>query len=249
MRWSRPFAPPSKKPPKRTWRDFPATRIDVVLNIAGVDREVEVIDTWRALGLRATSSHDVAVDGARVPVERSTNLFTDPPRFDGALYRFPVFGVLALAIGAVCTGIARSALDEVVALATEKTAAGSRRRLAERGVAQARVAEAAPALRAARALVAESIGAAWEEARERGEVGTGRRLGLRLAATHAARASAAVVAAAHELAGVTGVYEGSRLERAIRDVNVATRHMLVAPATNELTGRLLLGLDTDTTQL
>ena len=128
--------------------------------------EVEVIDTWRALGLRATSSHDVAVDGARVPVERSTNLFTDPPRFDGALYRFPVFGVLALAIGAVCTGIARSALDEVVALATEKTPAGSRRRLAERGVAQARVAEAEAALRAARALVAEAIGAAWALSRE-----------------------------------------------------------------------------------
>ena len=211
--------------------------------------EVEVIDTWRALGLRATSSHDVAVEGATVPVERTTSLFTDKPTFDGALYRFPVFGVLALAIGAVCTGIARSALDEVVALATEKTPTGSKRKLAERGVAQARVAEAEASLRAARALVAESIGAAWDEARERGEVAVDRRLGLRLAATHAARTSANVVGAAHELAGVTGVYEGSRLERAIRDINVATRHMLVAPATNELTGRVLLELETDTTQL
>jgi alkylation response protein AidB-like acyl-CoA dehydrogenase len=211
--------------------------------------QVEVIDTWRALGLRATSSHDVAVESARVPLERTTDLFADQPTFDGALYRFPVFGVLALAIGAVCTGIARAALDEIVALATEKTPAGSRRKLAERSVAQARVAESEAALRAARALVAEAIGAAWDEARERGEVDVERRLGLRLAATHAANTAAEVVGAAHELAGTSGVYEGSRLERAIRDINVATRHMLVAGPTNELAGRLLLGLDTDTTQL
>jgi hypothetical protein len=30
---------------------------------------------------------------------------------------------------------------------------------------------------------------------------------------------------------------------------VATQHAMVAPATFELTGRLLLGLDTDTAQL
>jgi indole-3-acetate monooxygenase len=211
--------------------------------------QVEVIDTWRSLGLRATSSHDVAVGSAAIPLERTTELFADAPRFDGALYRFPVFGVLALAIGAVCTGIARSALDEVIALATEKTPAGSRRRLAERGAAQARVAESEAALRAARALVAESLGAAWGEARAHGEVTVESRVALRLAATHAARTAAGVVAAAHELAGVTGVYEGSRLERAIRDINVATRHMLIASPTNELTGRLLLGVETDTAQL
>jgi alkylation response protein AidB-like acyl-CoA dehydrogenase len=211
--------------------------------------EVEVIDTWNALGLRATSSHDVAVEGARVPRERSTALFTDEPTFEGALYRFPVFGVLALAIAAVCTGIARSALEAVVELATEKTPAGGRRKLAERGTAQARVAESEAALRAARALVAEAVGEAWARARADGEVDVERRMALRLAATHAARTAAATVTAAHELAGVSAVYEGVPLERAMRDITVAARHMLVAPATNELAGRLLLGVETDTTQL
>jgi hypothetical protein len=35
----------------------------------------------------------------------------------------------------------------------------------------------------------------------------------------------------------------------LRDGHVATQHMLVAPATWELGGRLLLGLETDVTQL
>ena len=211
--------------------------------------EVEVIDTWRALGLRATASHDVAVEDARVPMERTTALFTDAPRFDGPLYRFPVFGILALAIAAVCSGIARSALDALVALATEKTPAGSSRKLAERATVQARIAESEAALRAARALGAEAIAAAWAQAEERDEVDLDHRLGLRLAATNAARTATAVTEAAHDLAGVSGVYEGSPLERAFRDVHVARQHMVVAPATYELGGRLLLGLETDTTQL
>ncbi len=211
--------------------------------------EVEVIETWRALGMRATASHDVAVDGASVPLDRAVSLFTDPPRFDGALYRFPVFGVLALAIAAVSTGIARSALDALVELATEKTPAGSRRKLGERGTAQVQVAESEAALRAARAYVDAAIGAAWEDAAAGREISLERRVDLRLAATHAARTAVTVTATAHELAGVSGVYEGSPLERAFRDVNVARRHMVVAPATNELTGRLLLGIEADTSQL
>ena len=41
----------------------------------------------------------------------------------------------------------------------------------------------------------------------------------------------------------------SKLQRIFRDVHVATQHMMVAPPTYELTGRLLLGLDTDVTFL
>jgi hypothetical protein len=35
----------------------------------------------------------------------------------------------------------------------------------------------------------------------------------------------------------------------LRDVHVVTQHMMVAPATWELIGRLLLGLESDTTML
>jgi len=41
------------------------------------------------------------------------------------------------------------------------------------------------------------------------------------------------------------VYRTSPLQRLFRDVHVATQHMVVATSTLELTGRLLLGLETD----
>ena len=75
------------------------------------------------------------------------------------------------------------------------------------------------------------------------------RTGLRLAATHAALTCADVAQSAYRLGGGSAIYETSPLQRRFRDAHVATQHMLVAPATWELTGRLLLGQPTDTTQL
>jgi alkylation response protein AidB-like acyl-CoA dehydrogenase len=158
--------------------------------------------------------------------------------------------LLAIAIGAVSIGIARGALDDIIGLAGARTPTGSRRTLAERAAAQAEVAASEARLRAARALLHESIAAAWQGAAEHGEVTVEERTSLRLAATHATTTGAEVTGAAYRLGGGQAVYESSSpLPRRFRDANVATQHMLVAPATHELTGRLLLGLETDTTQL
>ena len=51
------------------------------------------------------------------------------------------------------------------------------------------------------------------------------------------------------LAGGSAVYRSSPLQRIFRDVHVATQHMMVSSSTLELTGRLLLGLETDTAML
>jgi alkylation response protein AidB-like acyl-CoA dehydrogenase len=212
--------------------------------------DVEIHDTWDSMGLRGTGSHDIEMRELHIPSERSASLLSDPPTAGGPLYAFPQFGLLAIAIGAVSIGIARGALDDIIGLAGARTPTGSRRTLAERAAAQAEVAASEARLRAARALLHESIAAAWKGAAEHGEVTVEERTSLRLAATHAATTGAEVTGAAYRLGGGQAVYESSSpLARRFRDANVATQHMLVAPATHELTGRLLLGLETDTTQL
>ena len=75
------------------------------------------------------------------------------------------------------------------------------------------------------------------------------RAGLRLAATHAAAAGLQATETAYRLGGGSAIYDSSPLQRRLRDVNAATQHMLVAPATWELAGRQLLGMPTDATQL
>jgi len=210
--------------------------------------EVEVIDTWTASGLRGTGSHDIRVARTFVPAGRSVSLITDSPRASGTLYRFPVFGLLALGIAAVALGIARRAIDELVELARAKTPTASRRRLGERAAVQIDISGAEAAVRAARAFLVGEVERAWAVA-ERGAIGLEQRTLLRLAATHATTSAARAVDAMYNAGGGTSVYATSPLQRCFRDVHVATQHMMVAPATYELVGRLLVGLETDTALL
>jgi alkylation response protein AidB-like acyl-CoA dehydrogenase len=207
-------------------------------------------DTWDSMGLRGTGSHDIEMRDVQVPADRAASLVADAPSADGPLYAFPVFGLLALAIGAVNLGIARGALDDVRALASVRTPTGSSRTMGERPTVQAELGAAEASLGAARALLDESIASAWARATDSGEVPTAQRAALRLAATHAATTGADVTTTAYKLGGGSSVYESkSPLPRRFRDAHTATQHMLVAPATNELAGRLILGLPTDTSQL
>jgi indole-3-acetate monooxygenase len=211
--------------------------------------EVKIVDTWDVAGLRGTGSHDFEVTDSLVPEDRAASLISDPPRAGGPLYAFPVFGLLALSIAAVGLGIGRAAIDELAELAGARKPTGSKRTLAERPAAQAQVARAEASLSAARALIDSRVEAAWTAASEAGEVSVEARAGLRAAATHAIGAAREVTNSMYELGGGAAVYDSSPLQRHMRDVHVATQHMLVAPSTWELAGRSLLGQPLDPSQL
>lgn len=211
--------------------------------------EAEIHDTWETTGLRATGSHDIEVTDIRVPAGNAASLTSDRPRHEGALYAFPAFGLLALGIAGVAMGIAAGAIDDLVVLASQKKPGGSKRTLAERPRTQESVARAVALVGSARAWVDEAIGKAWDAASESGEIPVVARGKLRLAATHAAHASAEAVDLMFEAGGGTAIYERSPLERRFRDIHTAKAHMMVSPASLELAGRIRLGLETDTSQL
>jgi alkylation response protein AidB-like acyl-CoA dehydrogenase len=211
--------------------------------------DVEVIDTWSVSGLRATGSHDIAAEALAVPAGRAASLISGTPREAGPLYAFPPFGLLAASIAAVALGTARSALDELGELAGAKTPTLSTRKLAERAATQSGVARAEAGVRSARSLLYESVAECWAAAQDGGAISVELRAGLRLAATHAVEASAAAVDEAYRLGGGSAIDETSPLQRRFRDIHAATQHMLVGPATWELAGRSLLGLEFDASQL
>lgn len=210
--------------------------------------EVEFLDTWHVAGLCGTGSTDFVIRDRRVPAERALDL-TGPPCHARPLYAFPAFGLLALGIGAVALGLGRAAVDALVALASGKTPEGSRRPLAARSATQAEVARAEAELRAGRALLFDAVEEAWGRARSGDTLPVAVRRDLRLATTHAVEASVRAVDRMYVLGGGSSVYLDSPLQRIFRDAHVLTQHMMVAPPTWELAGRLLLGIDTDTTLL
>ncbi|WEP00883.1 acyl-CoA dehydrogenase family protein (plasmid) [Streptomyces sp. FXJ1.172] len=221
-----------------------------VLRIAAMPTsDLEVLDTWRTSGLRGTGSHDVVADDVFVPAHRVASLVDGLPSDAAALHRFPLFGFFALSVAAAALGNARGALDDLVALASVRRPSGSNRTLAERSSAQAAVARAEASLRAARLLYFHSVAEAWEAARQPEPVSTELRVGLRLAATHAARTAAEVAAAMYDLGGGAAIYEDSPLQRRFRDAHTVTAHLQVNAATYEVTGRHLLGLPISTDRL
>jgi alkylation response protein AidB-like acyl-CoA dehydrogenase len=211
--------------------------------------DVELIDTWDALGMRGTGSGDMSANNVRVPQSRSVSFITDTPRETGPLYRFAPFGLLALGIAAVASGNALGAMDDLKALAVAKKGQGSSRSLAERGVVQADYAAAHADLAAARALVHAEIASAWDRVVAGDALDLVARARLRLAATRLTQVAARVAAKMHELAGGTSVYASHPLSRRFRDAHVATQHVMVAPPTLELAGRVLLGLAADASML
>lgn len=211
--------------------------------------DAEIIDTWNVSGLRGTGSHDIAVRDLFVPTARSVPLAGARPVQQGPLYAFPFFGLLAVVGGAVAIGIARAAIDELVALAGAKTPTGARRTLGERQQIQAHIARAEAAVRSARAFLHEAAADAWALAERSGEIPVEARASLRLAATDATWRCVQAVDMMYTAGGGTSIYETSVLQRCFRDIHAMTQHIMVAPATYELVGRVLLGLETDTSLL
>lgn len=211
--------------------------------------EAELLDTWHAHGLKGTGSGDMVVEDIYVPARRAVSIMKSKPTHDGALYRFPTFGLLSLGIAAVALGNAEAIIGDLVALAASKKPTGGGRTLAERGYAQSELAQSTAKLRGARCFMEDAVGQAWNAAQDNDDLPVEIRADLRLAATYVTRTSAEVAASMYDLAGGDSVFLSSPIQRRFRDAHVMTQHMMVSPATWELPGRLGFGLPTDPTFL
>lgn len=202
-------------------------------------------DTWHVMGLKGTGSGDIEVKDLVVPMGRSVSLVSDKPRESGALFKFPAFGLLALGVCGVALGNARGALDAFHDLATVKKSQGSAKTLSERQSMQAAFATCEAQWRAARAYLFSEIDRVWAIAQETDEIPMEVRADLRLACTHMTRTGAEICRTLYDLGGGAALFESSDLQRRFRDAHAITQHIVTAPSTLELTGRILFGLPTD----
>lgn len=206
-------------------------------------------DTWHVAGLKGTGSGDFSVENLIVPKSRSVSFIADEPRNPAPLYKFPLFGLLALGVASVTLGNAQGALDDIISLLKSKRTAGGARSQSQRATMQADIARASAALGGAEAYLAQAVGNAWQEAQSDAPISVETRGTLRLACAHMAEVAADVCKTAYTLAGGTSVYSNNTLQRRFRDAHVATQHLVVSPATFELSGRVLLDEPVDTAML
>jgi alkylation response protein AidB-like acyl-CoA dehydrogenase len=208
--------------------------------------EVTFTDGWHVQGLRGTGSYDYTVTDIFVPEYRTIPLFTrEPARGSSPAGRMGLMPVTAAGHASFALGVAKSMLDDVQELAATKVRMSDMATLATRQTFQKGLAHHVAAWRAARLLVLDAFTTA-EAAVDTGQDLTPQlRADMRVAAVYATDTARAVAEWAHLAAGTTAIREGSRLERAFRDIYTGTQHAFISEKVAMDVAQLWLGLIDD----
>ena len=207
-------------------------------------------DVWHVIGLRGTGSDSFTVDDVFVP-HAHTVARDDPAerRLQAPLYCFPQGSLYASGFAGVAMGIARTLLDDFLALARDKTPRGYSGRLRESAVTQARVAHAEAQLGSARVYLLSTLDEVWRAVGRTGTLGLDQRVKIRLAASHAIAQARDVADFAYHAAGGTAVFTSQAFERRFRDIHTVAQQLQGRDDHFENVGKFLLDLPPDTTWL
>ena len=208
--------------------------------------EVVFADGWHVQGLKGTGSYDYNVTDLFVPERRTFELFTTTPRRGGSpAFRMGLMPITAAGHASWALGVAKSMLDDVSELARTKVRMGDDGALANRATFQKGVSHHKAMWQAAHLLVLDAFAVAERQVLEDGALTPKMRADLRVAATYATEASREVVQWAHLAAGTSAIREGTRLERAFRDLYTGTQHVFIGEKTYMDAARIHLGLIDD----
>jgi len=203
--------------------------------------KAQIIDTWSVNGLRGTGSHDIAVENLVVPADDTFDIFLGQSSVPGPSMAEPLL-YAALHIGTVAIGIAQRALTEIVALAnTNKRRLYASASLAESPLFQFRLGQADASLRAARNLLRSEAEAVWNSAVACIPISIDGRAPVMAAITWAVHTCSAVVDSCYRAGGGSSPYDGSPLQRCMRDIQTLTQHAAVAESWLTTSGAAILG--------
>ncbi|MFJ9776851.1 acyl-CoA dehydrogenase family protein [Kitasatospora sp. NPDC101157] len=210
--------------------DEPEPRVGTFL-VRGESEGLEIDPTWDQLGLRASASHDVVLDGVRVPAEHALGLRT-PGREDGAEAEL-ARAWQDLALAAVAIGVARAAEGWLVRFLNQRTPANLTEPLGTLPRYRCALGEIEAQL-----IGAEELVHGLAPRVDRGEPDAVARTGpAQLLAT---RAATAAVQQAVALTGNPGLSRRHPLERYLRDVLSSRVHLAPEEAVLDAAGRAAL---------
>ena len=206
--------------------------------------DVTIHDNWRVIGLSGTGSNDISVTDCFVP--QTMTYSWDPlnplPQRGGSLFRLPVVAFVTCEHIAFALGVARRALDELIAHVQRAVGAAGNSPLQDRQVVQRLVGRFELELAAARSLAFDRYRAAWERAEAGAQIDARLRSELRALGTYTTELAVNIAASAFRYGGAGVLYQPNTLEQLLRDIQAAAQHAAVSDAAYEAYGRNVLGL-------
>lgn len=212
--------------------------------------EVKILDTWHIDGMVGTGSNDVAVEDVFIPAHRMVNLsLVRDGQSPGAiwhnkpLYRMPMLPFLGLTATAPAIGAASKAVQLFRDRMTGRNVYGTSSKQSERGIAQARLANATVEMES----IETQLFCLMDEVTAWGESGMPcpelERARLRLHVAQLIRRARDVVRSVVEACGASAHFLDNPLQRIQRDLNTLSCHTVFdIDVGSELYGRLQLGL-------
>lgn len=208
--------------------------------------QVSFNDGWHVQGLKGTGSYDYSAHDVFVPQGRTFPLFCrEPLRGASPATRMGLMPVTAAGHASWALGVAKSMLDDVTELAATKYRMSDMAALASRPTFQKGLAHHVAAWRAARLLVHDAFTTAEAAVAAGEDLTPGLRADMRVAAVYATDTARSCAEWAHLVAGTTAIREGSRLERAFRDIYTGTQHAFISEKVAIDAAQIWLGLIDD----
>ncbi len=198
---------------------------------------LELIETWDAMGMRATASHDLVIKNVRVPAIAMTQPRPMGPIDDQGISLFAWF---SLSVAAVYTGIAIAALKFTRDFCSKFKPITLPRPIKYLPGIQFAVAEAQALIAQSRALYLSTAGDyIRDRASFQGEQGLARLVMPKYVATNSAIRA---VDYCMEAVGAHGMMRRYPMERYYRDVRAGVNHPFSNARARELIGKLALGI-------
>lgn len=217
------------------------------MHVAVLPREqVSFNDGWHVQGLKGTGSYDYSVADVFVPRRRTFELFARRPhRGTSPATRMGLMPVTAAGHASWALGVSKSMLDDVQELAATKFRMSDMASLASRPTFQKGLAHQRAAWRAAHLLVLDAFTTAEAAVAAGDELTPARRADMRVAAVYATDTARSCAQWAHLVAGTSSIREGTRLERAFRDMYTGTQHAFISEKVAIDAAQIWLGIIED----
>jgi len=195
-----------------------------------------IVETWDTLGMRATRSDDVILEGAFVPDRYIARIV---PAGGADAFVLGVFAWALLGFANIYYGVAKRAIDVVLPAIKAKTSAAVSRNMAYHPEIQHSVAQMMLAFDPIGPHI-EEVAQDWSNGVDHGATWPAKIVSAKL---HAVEACWKVVDLAMEISGGAGMFKTNELERLFRDARCGRFHPANTFLTHEIVAKTALGID------
>jgi alkylation response protein AidB-like acyl-CoA dehydrogenase len=195
-----------------------------------------IAETWDTLGMRATRSDDVLLEGAFIPDRYVARIV---PAGEADAYVLGLFAWGGLGFANIYCAMARRALDLTVPVMRQKTSIALTRSMAYHPEVQHAVAQMALTLDPVAPHI-EKVAEDWTLGVDHGACWPAKIVSAKY---HAVEACWRIADLAMEVSGGAGMFRTNELERLFRDARCGRFHPANAALVHEIVGKTTLGID------